>query len=589
MKIDDFLIITSVGDVSRRAAWQGEGEHQVDHPKGWIIEKVGEGLRLRDNSRPPEEAYDNAVFFDTPEFGESRAFELPPPHKTEYPRPVAVEIVRMKPLKPVYVIGNTLAPAYPAAVAKQLMMFYGQRFFLVRFRPVSASMSVELGNLAAYQYGKSPTGYWVTANIPGMRIKFMGKNQALPPNSRFELTEQQFFSATVIVGIHWWRFRMTPTPDSLPPIESDENEDRHRETARLKQSVSVFSVFFAGLMLVLFAFSMAQKPPKVLVATNVSLKTPKIIPPSPTAPTPAPTPVATPMPVAEKKPEPPPKPEPKPKPEKKVAKKEPKPKKVVEKVAKAPTKPPPKSPEPPPKPQKVVEKQPPAPPAPNPAAEHAKEVQAQQQQLAAKLNFLSTSSKRVAVDPTAYEVKEGKFGNTPTVGGLSSKTNSLDKVVKGASGDGQIRTGSSRTVASTVDFGPKAGKGLNDVQGKVSAGELASGGSGLGNAFAGGGLSVSGNISQSEIEKALAKYLTRFRFCYEKSLLTNASLGGNVVFQWTIAEDGKTLNPKVVSSQLNNEELHGCMKALFNEIKFPKPKGGTATVKKTFSFSSSAL
>ena len=213
------------------------------------------------------------------------------------------------------------------------------------------------------------------------------------------------------------------------------------------------------------------------------------------------------------------------------------------------------------------------------------------QQMVKSLGFLSTSSKRASKDPAKYEQKEGRFTDTPTVGGDVSKSTSLDKIVKDAPGDGSIHTNSSRTVSSSVDFGPRKGKGLNDVQGKVSLGELYASGGKLGESIGGNGLSISGpgQISDGEIEKALAKYLQRFQFCYEKALLSDSSLGGKIVVQWTISTSGSGQSPKVLSSQMNNKDLHGCISKVIKEIPFPKPKGGTVQVKKTFAFSSSSL
>ena len=208
------------------------------------------------------------------------------------------------------------------------------------------------------------------------------------------------------------------------------------------------------------------------------------------------------------------------------------------------------------------------------------------------LNFLSTSKNRPTIDASSYESKEGKFSETGKSGTslTASKSNVLDKMVKGTPGDGAISTKSGRTIASKVSFGKN--KGLNDVQGKVSLSELSSKDGNPGGALGGGkGLEMSGpgSLTESQIEKALSKFLSRFQYCYEKALLSDSSLGGNLVVQWNVTEAGRAGSSRVVKSQLNNGDLHACVLKVLGEVPFPKPKGGEVVVKKTFSFSSASM
>jgi hypothetical protein len=611
LRSEDFLITTWVGEVSRKIIWNGDETQDLDYPMGWVIERHGDKkLRIRDASLAPLSAQlADAVEFDVPDEGGRQLVELPAPKAKGPHRALDVEVMHMKQPDPVYLMRHVLAPRYPGQTPKQLMQFYGERYYLVRYRPVPSTRVVDDGQQPIFKYTRIPTGYEITALAHGLRIKNASDKINIPLRARAELTEQAFFSSTIIYGVHWWRYRMVPTPDSSPPIETEETEDDIREDNRFTYSALVFLAAFTVALYTMWNKSLHEKPEPKIIA-NVEIKAPKIIPPTkeelkpkppPPPPPPEPEPVKPPEPpkVVEVKPEPPkvepPKPEPpKPKPPKVAKKKPPK----VPKVAKVkpppppPKEPPPKTPEPPPPPVKVA-KPPEQPPsnAGNVAAQKAKEAEAMKQQLAKSLGFLSTSSKRAAKDPTKYEQKEGRFTETPTLGGDVSKSTSLDKVIKDAPGDGNIRTNSSRTVSSTVDFGPKKGKGLNDVQGKVSLGEIYQQSGNLGDSMGGASLSVSGlgAVSEGEIEKALQKYVQRFQFCYEKALLSDSSLGGKIVMQWTIGTTGKGKSPKVLSSQMNNKDLHNCISKVLTEIPFPKPKGGTVEVKKTFAFSSSSL
>ncbi|OFZ16213.1 MAG: hypothetical protein A2Z20_00205 [Bdellovibrionales bacterium RBG_16_40_8] len=129
------------------------------------------------------------------------------------------------------------------------------------------------------------------------------------------------------------------------------------------------------------------------------------------------------------------------------------------------------------------------------------------------------------------------------------------------------------------------------MQGRVSLNDLASAGS-RGESLGGGSgieLSGPGEISESAIEKALSKFLSRFQYCYEKALLSDAGLSGNIVIQWDITTSGSAKNSRVVKSQLDSKQLQGCITGVLSEVPFPKPKGGSVTVKKTFSFTSSSI
>jgi hypothetical protein len=276
-------------------------------------------------------------------------------------------------------------------------------------------------------------------------------------------------------------------------------------------------------------------------------------------------------------------------PPKKIAKKEPAPKKVVEppprKVAKkepvvAPAPPTKKVKDTPPSPG-IVAKKTEAPPPPDESV-----------QLAKSLSFLSSGAKSSKKGGVKYDKNAKKdFMNSPTLAAGSKDAAALDKMAV-SSGDSNIKTRSSRTIASDAGFDAPAGKGLNDVQGKVSLTELYNAGGASTEGFEeGAGITMTGagELSEAEIEKALAKYLSRFQFCYEKALLSDSSLAGNIRLQWEINTSGHVASAKVLNSQMKNAGLHSCITGVLKEIPFPKPKGGSVVAKKTFSFKSSAL
>lgn len=98
-----------------------------------------------------------------------------------------------------------------------------------------------------------------------------------------------------------------------------------------------------------------------------------------------------------------------------------------------------------------------------------------------------------------------------------------------------------------------------------------------------------GQIPESAIEKIMAKYVSKFQYCYEKALLADGSLAGNILMQWTIGPDGTSSDVKVVRSQLNNSGLHSCIIKELSRIRFPSPSGGAVTIKYPLAFSSATL
>ena len=102
-------------------------------------------------------------------------------------------------------------------------------------------------------------------------------------------------------------------------------------------------------------------------------------------------------------------------------------------------------------------------------------------------------------------------------------------------------------------------------------------------------MSGPGSLTEDQIEKALSKFLSKFQFCYEKALITDSTLGGNLRLQWVIGSSGSVASAKVVQSELKNESLHSCILGILKTVPFPSPKGGEVIAKKTIAFKSSSL
>jgi len=87
----------------------------------------------------------------------------------------------------------------------------------------------------------------------------------------------------------------------------------------------------------------------------------------------------------------------------------------------------------------------------------------------------------------------------------------------------------------------------------------------------------------------LADKLHKLQHCYEKALLFNASLIGNLWAKWVIDENGRVSTARITKSELNEQKLHNCFISELKMISFPKPRGGVVEIEYPFNFKSSSL
>jgi hypothetical protein len=129
-------------------------------------------------------------------------------------------------------------------------------------------------------------------------------------------------------------------------------------------------------------------------------------------------------------------------------------------------------------------------------------------------------------------------------------------------------------------------KFFNQVQGKVSASQLAKGFRLSSSQMS---LSGKGHASESAILRALSSHMAAFEYCYEKALLTHAALSGEVLLRWGIASNGTVKAVQVIRSEIHHQGLMDCLSSEIKKIHFPSPQGGEVSVEYPFSFSSHKL
>jgi hypothetical protein len=541
-----YLVKTSIGNRSKRQVWHDHEPLTLDSKGLWLLEKTEAGYQARELNDPKRRNETKRIILipDT-----TAEFEIELTHRG-LATPVSVSIAPLTPIRPAYL--PQVAEVIPGGAQRPsvLFIFYGVKHFLVRYKRTGGGYRAVVDRKRVFDCVRTETGFDVTAYKDDLYLKHEGNLRNLQNSIVESISEEEFTQGTLVWGIHWWRINRIPIPPALPPKEEDEEIAQDKKLYRRIRMVITAS--FAILCLVVW---FAPRPKPVPKKVFVELKAPKVIPKVPEPEPPAPPPPPKVVEVT------PPKPKPKP---------------VPEKVAVAPPQPAPKS---------VPMKKPP--PVAPPVVSAPPKVD-QSKQLADSLKFLSPSQNRSAANmplpknPAKYD----------SVTGLVSQKqpNALNKLAAAGLDTSAINTKGARDINGNVNLTGSYGKGksLNKVQGRVALNERGGDLSGSLNAK-GLSMSGSGQIAEALLEKVLAAHLQQFQYCYEKALLTDSSLSGSLVMQWTVMQDGSANEIRVVRSQLNNAGLHDCISRELSKIKFPVPSGGTVSIKYPLSFSSASL
>lgn len=93
-----------------------------------------------------------------------------------------------------------------------------------------------------------------------------------------------------------------------------------------------------------------------------------------------------------------------------------------------------------------------------------------------------------------------------------------------------------------------------------------------------------GSIDPKAAGKVFRDFDIAMKRCYERALKRNPGLEGGVMLTVRVGETGKVVSAKASPASLNDRMVFTCMESLTKKMKFPKPTGGTAKVRKTFKF-----
>ncbi|MFT5679415.1 MAG: hypothetical protein ACI8RZ_000319 [Myxococcota bacterium] len=101
----------------------------------------------------------------------------------------------------------------------------------------------------------------------------------------------------------------------------------------------------------------------------------------------------------------------------------------------------------------------------------------------------------------------------------------------------------------------------------------------------GGDPIIIGSLDRSLIDAVIKRHMNQFRYCYQRELNKDASLGGKITVKFVIAGDGSVSRSSIKKSSMGNSAVESCLTSRFMRMQFPEPKGnGIVIVSYPFMF-----
>ena len=95
---------------------------------------------------------------------------------------------------------------------------------------------------------------------------------------------------------------------------------------------------------------------------------------------------------------------------------------------------------------------------------------------------------------------------------------------------------------------------------------------------------VNGFLSREQIERVVRRHSRGIRYCYERELANDPSLGGRISANWTIGLDGRVQSASVVENSMDNRNVESCILREIRRMRFDQPDGGMVVVTYPFTF-----
>jgi TonB family protein len=89
---------------------------------------------------------------------------------------------------------------------------------------------------------------------------------------------------------------------------------------------------------------------------------------------------------------------------------------------------------------------------------------------------------------------------------------------------------------------------------------------------------VKGGLDKAIVRRIIRKHLNEVRYCYQKELQGDPSLGGRVIVGFTIGPQGTVMASRIHSSTVGSAAVDQCIAAAARRWTFPRPTGGGIVV-----------
>lgn len=89
---------------------------------------------------------------------------------------------------------------------------------------------------------------------------------------------------------------------------------------------------------------------------------------------------------------------------------------------------------------------------------------------------------------------------------------------------------------------------------------------------------ILGGLDQSLIDAVIKRNMAQIRYCYQRELVKNPGLSGEIVVKFVIAKDGTVSSAVIESTTMHNEAVESAICGRFMGFQFPEPKGGGIVV-----------
>jgi hypothetical protein len=99
-----------------------------------------------------------------------------------------------------------------------------------------------------------------------------------------------------------------------------------------------------------------------------------------------------------------------------------------------------------------------------------------------------------------------------------------------------------------------------------------------------GTATVSGFLSREQIERVVRMHTRGIRYCYERELMDDPQLEGQITANWTIDLDGTVSRRTIESNTMGNRNVESCLLREIGRMRFPEPDGGMVVVRYPFTF-----